>query len=147
MKLSTKGRYGVRLMIELAAHYGEGPVLLRQIAERQEISEKYLWHLINPLKAAGLIRATRGAHGGYVLAKKPAEISIGDILLVLEGSMCLVDCVEKSAVCRRSSSCVTRDLWNEAAQALMDKFYSTSLADMLERQRVKQARHAADYSI
>ena len=147
MKLSTKGRYGVRLMIELAVHYGEGPVLLRQISERQEISEKYLWHLINPLKGAGLIHATRGAHGGYVLAKTPAEISVGEILLVLEGSLCLVDCVGKWAVCRRSSSCVTRDLWNEAAQALLDKFYSTSLADMVERQNLKQGRHAPDYAI
>ena len=147
MKLSTKGRYGVRLMIELAQHYGEGPVMLRQIAERQDISEKYLWHLINPLKAAGLIHATRGAHGGYVLAKPATQISIGDILQVLEGPLCLVDCVEKKSVCKRSSFCVTRDLWDEAAQTLLEKFNSTTLADMVERQKLKTARHAVDYSI
>jgi len=147
MKLSTKGRYGVRLMMELAAHYGEGLVLLRQIAERQEISEKYLWHLINPLKSAGLIHATRGAHGGYVLAKPPAKISVGDILLALEGPLCLVDCVEKASICRRSSSCITRDLWGEASKVLMERFNSTSLADMVERQKLKAAKQATDYAI
>ena len=134
MKLSTKGRYGVRLMVDLAEHYVEGPAIIRHISQRQEIAEKYLRNVINPLKVAGLIHVARGAHGGYSLAKPPSGITIGEILLVLEGSMCLVDCVEKSAVCRRSSFCATRDLWNEAANALLDKFYSTTLADMVERQ-------------
>src|SRR5450759_2500949 len=95
MKLSTKGRYGVRLMLDLASHFGEGPVILKQISQREEISEKYLWQLINPLKSVGLVRATRGAHGGYVLAKTPSEITVKDILQVVEGSLCIVECVEK----------------------------------------------------
>ncbi len=79
MKLSTKGRYGVRLMIDLAAHYGEGPVLLREIAKREEISEKYLSNLVNPLKSMGLVEATRGVHGGYVLGKAPTEITMKEV--------------------------------------------------------------------
>jgi len=85
MKLSTKGRYGVRLMLDLAAHYGERPVLLKEISQREDISEKYLWHLITPLKSAGLIHATRGAHGGYELAKAPSEITVKDVFEVVEG--------------------------------------------------------------
>lgn len=94
MKLSTKGRFGVRLMIDLALHSGRGPLLLKDIARRQGISEKYLWNLINPLKTVEHVRSIRGAHGGYRLAKQPAEISLKDIMRVLEGCLCLVDCVE-----------------------------------------------------
>jgi Rrf2 family cysteine metabolism transcriptional repressor len=92
MKLSTRGRYGVRLMLELALHYGEGPILLKDIAGRQGISEKYLWQLINPLKTAGLVNSLRGARGGYMLGKAPDAVSLKAILLILEGSLCLVDC-------------------------------------------------------
>ncbi|MBC8227953.1 Rrf2 family transcriptional regulator, partial [bacterium] len=86
MKLSTKGRYGVRLMIDLAIHYGEGNVL-KDIAERQEISEKYLWNLTVPLRIAGLINSTRGPRGGYTLAKHPSEITLKDVVHVLEGPL------------------------------------------------------------
>lgn len=137
MKLSTKGRYGVRLMIDLAGHYGEGPVLLREIARRQEISEKYLSNLINPLKAAGLVEATRGVNGGYVLGKPPAEISMHEIVQVLEGSLSLVDCVEKPALCSRASHCASYDLWREAAQSLAQVLGKYTLADMLARQEAK----------
>jgi Rrf2 family protein len=147
MKLSTKGRYGVRLMFDLAAHYGESPVLLRQIAEREEISEKYLWHLINPLKTAGLVQSTRGAHGGYTLAKTPPEISVKDILDVVEGPLCLVDCVEKPATCKRSSFCVAHDLWSEASKTLSDKLKGTTLADLVERKKIKQQKQGTSYEI
>jgi Rrf2 family protein len=147
MKLSTKGRYGVRLMFDLATHYGEGPVLLRQISEREEISEKYLWHLINPLKTAGLVQSTRGAHGGYTLAKTPPEISVKDILDVVEGHLCLVDCVEKPATCKRSSFCVARDLWGEASKTLSDKLEGTTLADLVERKKIKQQKQGTSYEI
>ena len=102
MKLSTRGRYGVRLMLDLALHYGEGPIFLKDIAERQGISEKYLWQLINPLKTTGLINSQRGAHGGYVLGKAPERISLKEILQILEGSLCLVDCVDNPSFCERS---------------------------------------------
>jgi Rrf2 family protein len=138
MKLSTKGRYGVRMMIDLAAHYGEGPVLLREIAKRQEISEKYLSNLINPLKAMGLIETTRGVNGGYVLGKAPSEITMKDIVQVMEGPLCLVDCVEKPAVCSRSSFCIAHDLWREAAEGMAQVLKKYTLADMVMRQKAKR---------
>jgi len=135
MKLSTKGRYGVRLMIDLAAHYGEGPVLLREIAKRQEISEKYLSNLINPLKATGLLEATRGVHGGYVLGKAPSEITMRDIVQAVEGPVCLVDCVEKPACCNRTSLCIAHELWREAAEGMSGVLGKYTLADMVDRQK------------
>ena len=137
MKLSTRGRYGVRLMIELALHHGAGPVLLKEIAERQGISEKYLWHLINPLKTTGLVNSIRGAHGGYVLGKAPEAITLKEILQVLEGSLCLVDCVDNPSLCERSSSCVSRDVWGEASKNLRQTMADTTLAAMAERQKEK----------
>jgi Rrf2 family protein len=120
---------------------------LRQISDREEISEKYLWHLINPLKTAGLVQSTRGAHGGYTLAKTPPEISVKDILDVVEGHLCLVDCVEKPATCKRSSFCVARDLWGEASKTLSDKLEGTTLADLVERKKIKQQKQGTSYEI
>lgn len=137
MKLSTRGRYGVRLMIELALHHGSGPVLLKEIAERQGISEKYLWHLINPLKTTGLVNSIRGAHGGYLLGKAPEAITLKEILQVLEGSLCLVDCVDNPSLCERSPSCVSRDVWGEASKNLRQTMEDTTLAAMVERQKGK----------
>jgi Rrf2 family protein len=148
MKISTRGRYGVRLMLELAAHYGEGMVLLKDIAEQQQISEKYLWQLISPLKAVGLINSIRGAKGGYTLAKPPYAITMKDIMSVLEGSLCLVDCVDNPTACDRSRSCVSRDLWGEASRIFAKQLESVTLADMLERQRMKgEALSPSDYTI
>ena len=118
MKLSTKGRYGARLMQDLAVHYGNGngPVLLKDIAERQGISEKYLGHLIAPLKAAGLINSTRGAHGGYMLAKGPSGITLKEVIQALEGSLSLAECIDAPCVCHRVKSCVTRDILEEMGE-------------------------------
>ena len=142
MKMSTKGRYGVRLMIDLALHSGEGPVLLKDIAQRQGISEKYLWSLINPLKTVGLVRSIRGARGGYQLAKEPAEISLKDIMRVLEGPLCLVDCVENPSSCKRSPTCITRDVWCEASQGFMKTLEAMTLETMVDRHRIKGAEAA-----
>ena len=146
MRMSTKGRYGVRLMIDLALHSGEGPVLLKDIARRQGISEKYLWNLINPLKTVGLVRSLRGARGGYLLAKQPAEISLKDIMSVLEGPLCLVDCVENPSSCKRSPTCITRDVWCEASRGFMKTLETMTLETMIDRHRVKRAE-AAEYCI
>ena len=146
MRMSTKGRYGVRLMIDLALHSGEGPVLLKDIARRQGISEKYLWNLINPLKTVGLVRSLRGARGGYLLAKEPAEISLKDIMSVLEGPLCLVDCVENPSSCKRSPTCITRDVWCEASLGFMRTLETMTLETMIDRHRVKGAE-AAEYCI
>jgi Rrf2 family protein len=137
MKLSTRGRYGVRLMLELALRYGEGPVLLKDIAERQGISEKYLWQLINPLKTTGLVNSLRGAHGGYVLGKSPEAISLKAILQILEGPLCLVDCVDNPSLCERADSCISRDIWGEASKNMQQTLEDTTLAAMVERQKEK----------
>jgi Rrf2 family protein len=147
MKLSTKGRYGVRLMLDLAAHYGERPVLLREISQREDISEKYLWHLITPLKSAGLIHATRGAHGGYELAKAPSAITVKDVFEVVEGPICLVDCMEKPATCKRSDFCIARDLWGDASKALAESLEKTTLASLVKKQKDKKQRQAVNYDI
>ena len=146
MKLSTRGRYGVRLMLDLALHEGEGPVLLREIAKRQEISEKYLWQLINPLKAAGMINSLRGAHGGYILGKKPGEINLRQILTVLEGSLCLVDCVDNPSGCDRSPACISRDIWSEASKGILNVLESMTLAKMVE-EHVKKSDSFTGYNI
>ena len=146
MKLSTRGRYGVRLMLELALHQGNGPVLLREIAQRQDISEKYLWQLINPLKVAGLIKSLRGAHGGYLLAKKPEEVNLKQILSVLEGPLCLVDCVEHPSSCDRSPSCIAHDVWTEAAKGILDVLEAMTLDKMVEG-HLKKTDSFAGYNI
>ena len=138
MKLSTRGRYGVRLMLDLALHYGSGPVYLKDIAARQSISAKYLWQLINPLKAKRLINSTRGSHGGYVLAKEPELISLKEILQVLEGSLCLVDCVEKPSLCERTPACMSREIGGEASKGMQQMLEGTTLAAMASRQREKE---------
>ncbi|MRS04824.1 Rrf2 family transcriptional regulator [bacterium] len=147
MKLSTKGRYSIRFMLDLAAHYGKGPVLLREVSEREDISEKYLWHLVNPLKSVGLIRTTRGAKGGFELAKPPSAITVKEIFEVVEGPACLVDCVGEPGTCERSSFCVARDLWREASDALAGVLSKTTLAMMVEKLEQKKRSHALNYDI
>jgi Rrf2 family protein len=139
MKLSTKGRYGVRLMLDLAIHHGDGPVLLRDIAKRQGISEKYLWNLIHPLKTLGLVNSIRGAHGGYVLAKDPSEINLKDILIALEGSLCFVDCVDKPSLCKRSFSCIFRDVWCGVSNDFLQTLENITLEKMIKNYRSKNA--------
>ena len=147
MKLSTKGRYGARLMLDLALHYGEGYVLLKDVAERQEISEKYLGHLIPPLKAVGLINSSRGAHGGYALAKASQDITLGEVIQALEGTLALTECVIAPTVCDRASSCITRDIWEEMGEKLMGMLESTTLQDMVDRHKHKQELQPLMYSV
>jgi len=127
----------VRFMLDLALHYNEGPLFLKDIAQRQGISEKYLWQLIHPLKATGLISSTRGAHGGYQLAKAPGEITLKDIMQVVEGSLALVDCVDNGSVCGRAEKCITRDVWQEATQGMLKTLESLTLETMVRRQAEK----------
>jgi Rrf2 family protein len=139
MKLSTRGRYGIRALLDLAFHSGEGTVVLKDIARRQEISLPYLDHLITPLVAAGLVKSTRGARGGILLLKPPAEIKLSEVVQLLEGSVALVDCVNNPALCHRSAFCVTRDIWVEMKEAMSQVLDSTTLQDLVERQRKKEA--------
>ena len=132
MKISTRGRYGTRMMLDLAAHHEEGPTPLREIAKRQDLSVKYLEQLIIPLKAAGFIRSVRGARGGYILARKPEKISVGQIINTLEGGLSLVDCVEDPKICDREEECLTRDIWLRMSERLMEELSALSLRDVLD---------------
>ena len=145
MKLSTKGRYGVRLMFDLALQAGDGPVTLKDIAARQEISEKYLSNLIPLLKNAGFVHSVRGSQGGYTLARPPRDITLKDILLALEGPMCLVECTEKPLLCQRSGECLMRDVWSEVTGKMLDALESFTLEALMERQKLK--RSVLSYSI
>lgn len=138
LKLSTKSRYGFRLMLDLAKEYGKGPVSLKEVAKRQGISEKYLWQLINPLKNAGLVNAVRGSHGGYLLNKPPRQISLKDIMEVLEGSMCLVECTKNPSSCKRASACISREVWTEASVGIMKTFESFNLESIVQKEEDKK---------
>ena len=147
MKLSTRGRYGVRALLDLALHSGKGTVLLKDIARRQEISLPYLEHVVTPLVAAGLVKSTRGARGGVLLLKPPAEIKLSEVVQVLEGSLAPVDCVNNPALCHRSTFCVTRDIWVEMKEAMSQVLDSTTLQDLVERQRQKGQAETGMYHI
>lgn len=146
MKMSTKGRYGLRLMIELAAEYGRGPVLMGVLAERQQISVKYIPVLVGGLKAAGLVRATRGANGGYELAQDPATLTAYEVISALEGDLNPVDCLGDPSCCPRTELCAARDLWCELGTAIRDTLSRHTLKSLAERQREK-AVGAASWSI
>jgi Rrf2 family transcriptional regulator, iron-sulfur cluster assembly transcription factor len=132
MKLSTRSRYGTRLMLGLAQHYHQGPMHLSTIALQQGISVKYLEQIIIPLKKAKYIQSVRGPKGGHVLARSPEEITVGEIVALLEEGASLAECSFNPKVCDRSSICQTRYVWQEAAQAMFDKLNSITLADLLK---------------
>ena len=138
MKLSTRGRYATRALLDLALHQGGGPVQLKDIARRQQISLQYLEHLITPLIAGGIVQSIRGARGGVWLAKAPEEIRLSDVIQLLEGSMAPVACVDNPEICSRSAFCVTRDIWGELKKAMDDILESTTLHDLVERQKKKE---------
>lgn len=138
MKISTRARYGTRLMVELGLHYGQGPVFLRQIAKAEEISEKYLSQIIIPLRAAGLVNSFRGAHGGYVLARPPAKISLKEIVGVLEGNFDLVGCVDNPSECSRVSVCVTRNLWSNLGKKIGQILSAVTLEELVKESRKKR---------
>jgi Rrf2 family protein len=132
MKLSTRGRYGARMMLDLAVHHGAGYLLLKDVAARMDVSEKYLGHVIPALKRAGLIKASRGAHGGYLLAKEPADISLGEVVRAVEGDCSIVECVKSPDVCHRAGSCVTRDKWVGLRVKMMEFLDRVTLEQMAE---------------
>jgi Rrf2 family protein len=121
MKLSTKSRYGARLVLDMSQHYGKRPIQLGEIAKRQDISVKYLEQIIRPLKKANYIKSFRGAKGGHVLAKPPSEITVGEIVALLEGGRSLTKCIDDPNVCERVADCPTRIVWLEATKAMYDK--------------------------
>lgn len=147
MKLSTRARYGTRLLVDLALHYDEQPVLMKDIAQRQEISLPYLQHLATPLVAGGIVLTTRGAKGGVSLSRPPGEIRLSEVIRLLEGSIAPVDCVTNPDICARSDLCVTRDIWCEMQEAIHELLESTTLQDLAERQKTKETGEQLAYFI
>ena len=143
MKLSTRARYGVRLMLALAVNYGKGPVFLKDIARGEDISEKYLSLIMIPLRTAGLVNSTRGAYGGYNLARDPAQINLKDILDILEGESCLVDCVRDPSLCPRVSTCVSREIWTLLGGKISEVLVSINLQDLVRMNEAKVGNEAA----
>ncbi len=132
MKISTKGRYGLRILIDLAMNESPKPRLLRDIAMSQQISEKYISRLVIDLRRKGLVRSIRGVNGGFHLGKKPQDVTLLDILEAMEGPISIVDCVTAPSKCKRNAHCAARGIWlqlNEGIRGLMGKI---TLADILE---------------
>jgi Rrf2 family protein len=147
MKLSTRGQYGTRALLDLALRQEERPVPLKDIAQRQQISLRYLEHLITPLIAGGIVRSTRGAGGGVSLARPPEEIRLSEVIGLLEGSIAPVECVSNPRICARSKLCVTRDIWSELKQAMDGVLESTTLQNLVERQKRKEQPKEVMYYI
>jgi len=131
MKLSTRSRYGTRMMLDLAQHYDQGPVQMGEISKRENISVKYLEQLIIPLKKANFIKSVRGPKGGHMLAKSPEEITVGDIVRILEGGITLSSCIENPEVCDRTTRCLVRGVWEETTKVMYDKLNSVTLSKMI----------------
>lgn len=137
MKLTTKGRYAARAMLELALNHGNGSIQLREIAQKQEISERYLERMMTALVTAGLVRSTRGQNGGFSLAKNPNEILLSQIIQAVEGSLSLVDCVDDDQWCSRADICITRDIWVKVKEAMLDVLNGINLEQMVKMQKKK----------
>ena len=143
MKISTKGRYSVTALYELAQRYGEGPVSLKCVAQGQGLSENYLEQLMVPLRRAGLVQSIRGAQGGYMLAKSPAEITIGSIITTVEGPIAVVDCLLAEAgaaeqMCDKACACVTRGIWEKVCDSISQVLERITLQTLLDNDDGKE---------
>ncbi|ADY57101.1 transcriptional regulator, BadM/Rrf2 family [Syntrophobotulus glycolicus DSM 8271] len=149
MKISTKGRYGLRAILDVALNEKEGPVTINSIAKRQEISERYLEQLLIVMKQRGLIKSIRGFQGGYLLNKEPREISVGDVIRALEGPIAPVDCVndDDTEQCSRSNYCVTKIVWEDLKQSITKVLDSYSLRDLMEEEEKVRSIHVDNYCI
>jgi len=123
------------MMLDMAQHYDEGPIQIGDIAKRQDISVKYLEQLIIPLKKADYVKSVRGPKGGHMLAKSPEQITIGEIVSLLEGGINLTDCIENPETCNGSGSCLTRPIWEETTKAMYHKLNSITLSEVMQRSR------------
>jgi Rrf2 family protein len=146
MKLSTRARYGVRLMVALAFNYDKGPVFLKDVAKGENISEKYLSLIIIPLRRTGLVNSIRGAHGGYLLAKDPSQITMKEIIDVLEGDCSLVDCVRNPSTCPRVPICASHDIWEIIGGKISETLNSVTL-DMLVKMNQEKAQKTMMHNI
>jgi len=144
MKLSTRTRYGMRAAIELAATDSKKPVQLKTIAQREDISIKYLEQLMTILRSGGIIRSIRGAKGGYILAKPPNQIKLIEVFNCLEGSVTTAECVDDEDYCRRAADCAARMLWIQVQEAIKNVLQSITLQDLVDRAKGKRT---LDYQI
>jgi Rrf2 family cysteine metabolism transcriptional repressor len=135
MRLSTKGEYASRAMLELAIHYAEGPLHIRDISSAQDIPERFLEQILLQLKRAGYLRSRKGPHGGYSLSKPPERISVAEVIRVMDGPLAPIDCVSVTAheICPKEDSCGLKGLWKETRDAIAAILERTSLADLVER--------------
>ncbi len=147
MKLSTRSRYGLRAMLALAMHEGTEPVMTKEIAERQNLPATYLEQLMLALRKAGLVVATRGARGGYVLAREPERMSLAQIIEALEGTLDIADCADVPSCCLDREVCALKDVFDEANKALYDSFDRVSLAELTDSQHAKENAGAQMYII
>ncbi len=134
MQLSTRARYAVRALVELAISYGEGPVKLKDIASKQNISLKYLEQVMFPLRTKGYVKTHKGSKGGYVLARKPEDINLFEIIQCVEGSLATAECVDIPEICDRVEVCVTRNVWVGLKDAIYNELSNINLAQLAEKQ-------------
>ena len=147
MKLSARTCYGTRLLVELARRWQQGPTPLKNIARRQKTSLPYLARLMSPLIAAGLVQSMRGVHGGVWLVKPPHKIKLSEVVQLLEGPVSPMKCVANSDSCPHSNLCATRDVWSDIKKAIDGVLESTTLQDLVERQKGKERSEASMYYI
>ncbi|MCL5277363.1 MAG: Rrf2 family transcriptional regulator [Deltaproteobacteria bacterium] len=140
MKVTTICRYGIRAMIELARNYGNDPISVGVIAEKEEISRKYLDHIMSRLKTAGFVRVIRGVNGGFVLSHDPSQITLGDIFRVLEGDPAIVECVHTPDICNRSGKCAARGVWIDMTYVIEGFLESKTLKELIDYKRVYRKR-------
>jgi Rrf2 family protein len=144
MKLSTRSRYGTRILVDLARHKDQGPVQIGEISKRQDISVKYLEQLIRPLKQANLVTSVRGPKGGHLLAENPENISLGQVVRLFEGQTDLVECVSFPDKCPMSDDCQVRLAWQDATEVLYEKLNATTISDLMNGDYAVEAKKRND---
>lgn len=147
MNITTKTRYGTRALLELALHHDQGPLSLAEIARRQEFSEKYVESLMGRLRAAGVVHSVRGAQGGYLLARAPADVTLREVYEVMEGSTPPVACLGDPSLCHRMDQCVTQEVWAQVQEAALQVLEGITLADLAKKYHKQLASLPAHFSI
>ncbi|HIJ70887.1 MAG TPA: Rrf2 family transcriptional regulator [Planctomycetes bacterium] len=142
MKLSSRSRYGLRAVLDLALHYGKGPLQIRAIAAREEISNKYLEQLMTILKTSGLVRSLRGPKGGYILSKPPDQIKLKEVITALEGPLFPVECLQHPQFCPHCAECITRQVWADVQEAMLGVLEATNMQDLVDRVKTSENRKA-----
>lgn len=140
MRISTKSRYAIRALLDIAVNYKGDPVQIKEIARRQNISERYLENILTLLRAAGILLSEKGKGGGFILAKDPSEINMFDVIQIVEGKISIVKCVTSPSACIRSPKCVARDIWVKLSNGMKETLSSITLQDLIIKYRQKMKR-------